>query len=64
MDRLQIGDQLFHTACLKCSHCRATLTLGNYASSEGSFYCKTHFKQLFLLKGTYEIGQASVNGAS
>jgi hypothetical protein len=59
MDRLQIGDQLFHSSCLRCSHCRTTLTLGNYASSEGSFYCKTHFKQLLPLKGTYEIGSAS-----
>lgn len=37
---------------MKCEECNCTLKLGNYASLAGKYYCKTHFKQLFKLKGT------------
>jgi len=33
-----------------------TLSLGNYASLKGEYYCKPHFKQLFKLKGNYDEG--------
>jgi len=46
----------FHNTCLKCSHCQKTLSLGNYASMNGVFYCKPHFKQLFATKGNYSDG--------
>lgn len=46
----------FHKTCLKCSHCKCTLSLGNYASMQGIFYCKPHFKQLFATKGNYDEG--------
>jgi len=46
----------FHKGCLKCTHCKATLSLGNYASMNGVMYCKPHFKQLFATKGNYNEG--------
>jgi len=46
----------FHKSCLKCTHCKATLSLGNYASMNGVMYCKPHFKQLFATKGNYDEG--------
>ncbi len=46
----------FHKACLRCTHCKVVLTLGNYASMQGIFYCKPHFKQLFATKGNYDEG--------
>ncbi|KAK5579724.1 hypothetical protein RB653_009410 [Dictyostelium firmibasis] len=46
----------FHKLCLKCTHCKLTLSLGNYASLNGVFYCKPHFKQLFATKGNYDEG--------
>jgi len=46
----------FHKTCLKCSHCKNTLSLGNYASMNGVMYCKPHFKQLFATKGNYDEG--------
>jgi len=46
----------FHKGCLQCSHCKCTLSLGNYASMQGVFYCKPHFKQLFATKGNYDEG--------
>jgi len=48
--------RLYHKACLKCSHCKKTLGLGNYASMAGVYYCKPHFKQLFATKGNYDEG--------
>lgn len=48
--------RLYHKACLKCSHCKKTLSLGNYASMGGEFFCKPHFKQLFATKGNYDEG--------
>ncbi|GAM18812.1 hypothetical protein SAMD00019534_019870 [Acytostelium subglobosum LB1] len=46
----------FHKLCLKCSHCKITLSLGNYASLNGVMFCKPHFKQLFATKGNYDEG--------
>jgi len=46
----------FHKLCLKCTHCKITLNLGTYASMNGVFYCKPHFKQLFATKGNYDEG--------
>lgn len=48
--------RVFHKTCLKCTHCQVTLSLGNYASMKGVFYCKPHFKQLFATKGNYDEG--------
>ncbi|KYQ92810.1 LIM-type zinc finger-containing protein [Tieghemostelium lacteum] len=48
--------KIFHKLCLKCSTCKITLSLGNYASMNGVFYCKPHFKQLFATKGNYDEG--------
>jgi hypothetical protein len=30
--------------------------LGNFAALEGTYYCKTHLKQLFKEKGNYDEG--------
>uniref|UniRef100_A0AAZ1XQ43 LIM zinc-binding domain-containing protein n=1 Tax=Oreochromis aureus TaxID=47969 RepID=A0AAZ1XQ43_OREAU len=32
------------------------LSLGSFASLQGEFYCKPHFKQLFKSKGNYDEG--------
>eukprot|EP01102_Stenamoeba_stenopodia_P022748 TRINITY_DN95_c0_g1_i1.p1 TRINITY_DN95_c0_g1~~TRINITY_DN95_c0_g1_i1.p1 ORF type:complete len:102 (+),score=28.12 TRINITY_DN95_c0_g1_i1:209-514(+) len=56
MDRLSINDVIFHKGCFKCDHCKGTISAGNYASLEGRYYCKTHFKELFKAKGNYSEG--------
>eukprot|EP01133_Synstelium_polycarpum_P008154 gene8154-9578_t len=48
--------KIYHKLCLKCSHCKVTLSLGNYASMNSMVYCKPHFKQLFATKGNYDEG--------
>jgi len=56
MEELKVEGEVFHKTCLRCSHCNNTLKLGNYASMDGVFYCKPHFKQLFASKGNYSEG--------
>lgn len=55
-EKLAADGVVFHKSCFKCSQCAKTLSLGNYASLEGVYYCKPHFKQLFALKGNYSEG--------
>lgn len=49
-------DRVFHKQCLRCTHCKSQLKLGNYASLDGQVFCKPHFKQLFKTKGNYSEG--------
>jgi len=46
----------YHAACFKCEVCKGRISPGNYASLQGKYYCKIHFKQLFALKGNYDEG--------
>lgn len=56
MEKLVINDKTYHKWCFKCSHCKGTLSLGNFASAEGQFFCKTHFMEKFREKGNYDDG--------
>ncbi|XP_078390745.1 LIM domain and actin-binding protein 1a isoform X2 [Cetorhinus maximus] len=56
MERLVANQQVFHTACFRCSHCNTKLSIGNFASLHGNVYCKPHFSQLFKSKGNYDEG--------
>jgi len=56
MERMDADGLSFHKTCMRCEECKCTLKLGNYASLQGRYYCKTHFKQLFKLKGNYDQG--------
>jgi len=51
------GEKLvFHKSCFRCKHCNNVLKIGSFASLNGEFYCKPHFKQLFQSKGNYSEG--------
>merc|ERR1712137_801928 len=56
MDRMAADGIVFHKGCMKCEHCKCTLSLGNFAALNGKYYCKPHFKQLFQTKGNYSDG--------
>nr|XP_023654716.1 LIM domain and actin-binding protein 1-like isoform X1 [Paramormyrops kingsleyae] len=56
LERLVAAQQIYHSACFRCSHCNTKLSLGNYASLHSSVYCKPHFNQLFKAKGNYDEG--------
>uniref|UniRef100_A0A8C6WIY9 LIM zinc-binding domain-containing protein n=1 Tax=Neogobius melanostomus TaxID=47308 RepID=A0A8C6WIY9_9GOBI len=36
----------YHKSCFRCEHCRNRLSVGNYVSLHGHFYCLHHYKQL------------------
>lgn len=54
MDALIVDKKKYHKTCFRCEHCRNTLSLGNYVSLHGHFYCLHHYKQLLKSKGNYE----------
>jgi len=56
MEKLEADGMVFHKFCFRCTTCKRTLGLGNYAALEGNMYCKPHIKQLFKLKGNYDEG--------
>ena len=54
--------ECFHNTCFKCAHSGCPLTHSSYASLNGVLYCKVHFNQLFLEKGSYNnVHQAAAN---
>lgn len=49
---MTMEEQAFHKSCFKCAHGGCPLTHSSYASLDGILYCKNHFSQLFMEKGT------------
>lgn len=62
MDALIVDKKKFHKTCFCCEHCRSKLSLGNYVSLHGHFYCLHHYKQLLKSKGHYDnrLGQTLI----
>eukprot|EP00051_Salpingoeca_urceolata_P005444 m.73325 g.73325 ORF g.73325 m.73325 type:complete len:129 (+) comp14335_c1_seq1:804-1190(+) len=54
MEQVRADDHVFHKWCFRCAECNTRVTPGNYAAVHQTIYCKTHFKQLFKLKGNYD----------
>ena len=55
-EKLSADGKVFHKSCFRCSHCSKVLSLGTYASLNGVYYCKPHFKSLFKRNGNYSEG--------
>ncbi|KAJ8300518.1 hypothetical protein KUTeg_022037 [Tegillarca granosa] len=51
-ERIEAGDKPYHKLCFKCSECKMSLNLNNYAQSEGVLYCKKHFSEIVTAKNT------------
>lgn len=45
--------ECYHKTCFRCAHGGCTLTHSSYAALNGVLYCKHHFAQLFMEKGSY-----------
>ncbi|KAM4581868.1 LIM domain and actin-binding protein 1-like [Fundulus diaphanus] len=56
LEKLVVCEHIYHKKCFTCFHCNTKLSLSNYASLHGHFYCKPHFNQLFKAKGNYDEG--------
>lgn len=50
---MTMEEEPFHKSCFKCAHGGCPLTQSSYSSLNGILYCKNHFAQLFMEKGTY-----------
>jgi cysteine and glycine-rich protein len=51
--QLTLEGEPYHKGCFKCSHGGCILTTSSYAALNGVLYCKIHFSQLFMEKGSY-----------
>ncbi|CAN7008136.1 hypothetical protein IGI04_010864 [Brassica rapa subsp. trilocularis] len=62
LEKVTMEGECFHKTCFKCAHSGCPLTHSSYASLNGVLYCKVHFNQLFLEKGSYNnVHQAAAN---
>lgn len=50
---MTLEGEAYHKSCFKCSHGGCILTTSSYAALNGVLYCKIHFGQLFMEKGSY-----------
>ncbi|CAF2094510.1 unnamed protein product, partial [Brassica napus] len=53
LEKVNMEGECYHKTCFKCAHSGCPLTHSSYASLNGVLYCKVHFNQLFLEKGSY-----------
>ncbi|KAF3558141.1 hypothetical protein F2Q69_00018106 [Brassica cretica] len=62
LEKVNMEGECYHKTCFKCAHSGCPLTHSSYASLNGVLYCKVHFNQLFLEKGSYNhVHQAAAN---
>ncbi|XP_059914930.1 xin actin-binding repeat-containing protein 1 isoform X4 [Gadus macrocephalus] len=56
MEKMVANKLILHKKCFCCKHCQKTLSLHNYSSLYGDFFCIFHYQQLFKRKGNYDEG--------
>ncbi|CAL8346799.1 unnamed protein product [Merluccius merluccius] len=56
MEKMVANKRILHNKCFCCKHCKKKLSLHNYSSLHGEFYCIFHYQQLFKRKGNYDEG--------
>ncbi|XP_076903485.1 LIM domain-containing protein PLIM2c-like [Bidens hawaiensis] len=52
IDKMTMEGESCHKQCFRCVHGGCPLTHSSYAALNGVLYCRHHFAQLFLEKGT------------
>lgn len=61
MEKMTMEEEPYHIRCFRCAHGGCPLTQSSYASLNGVLYCRTHFAQLFMEKGTLSHVLESAN---
>ncbi|XP_061746606.1 uncharacterized protein LOC133545229 [Nerophis ophidion] len=56
MEKMVANKLILHKKCFCCKHCQKKLSIHNYSSLYGEFYCMSHYQQLFKQKGNYDEG--------
>lgn len=57
-EKTMVNGKAYHKPCFRCTHCKSVLKPGNFTANDGKIYCKTHYMQLFKVKGNYKSGFA------
>ncbi|XP_057454576.1 LIM domain-containing protein PLIM2c [Lotus japonicus] len=53
LEKVTLEGECYHKTCFRCAHAGCPLTHSNYAALDGNLYCRVHFAQLFMEKGSY-----------
>nr|XP_043618795.1 LIM domain-containing protein PLIM2b-like [Erigeron canadensis] len=53
LEKMTMEGEPYHKSCFKCAHGGCPLTHSSYAALDGILYCRHHFAQLFMEKGTF-----------
>ncbi|KAL2461590.1 LIM domain-containing protein PLIM2c [Abeliophyllum distichum] len=61
LEKVALEGESYHKSCFKCAHGGCHLTHSSYAALDGILYCKVHFQQLFMEKGTYQHVKAATH---
>ncbi|XP_028449452.1 ankyrin repeat domain-containing protein 36B-like [Perca flavescens] len=56
MEKMVANKLILHNNCFCCKHCKKKLSIHNYSSLYGEFYCISHYQQLFKRSGNYDEG--------
>uniref|UniRef100_A0A8C3G2F8 LIM domain containing 2 n=1 Tax=Cyclopterus lumpus TaxID=8103 RepID=A0A8C3G2F8_CYCLU len=56
MEKMVANKLILHRNCFCCIHCQKKLSIHNYSSLYGEFYCISHYQQLFKRSGNYDEG--------
>ncbi|XP_064616304.1 uncharacterized protein LOC135480403 isoform X2 [Liolophura sinensis] len=51
-ERIEAGGKPFHKLCFKCTECKMSLNLNNYAQADGILYCKNHYQKCVVAQNT------------
>uniref|UniRef100_A0A8C7WT64 LIM domain containing 2 n=1 Tax=Oryzias sinensis TaxID=183150 RepID=A0A8C7WT64_9TELE len=54
MEKMVASKLTLHHKCFSCKYCKKKLSIHNYSSLHGEFYCVSHYQQLFKRKGNYD----------
>ncbi|KAL4225347.1 hypothetical protein ACF0H5_016035 [Mactra antiquata] len=57
-EQQEAGGRYFHKLCFKCSICKMSLKLDNYAQAEGVLYCKKHYQEKVVACNTQDPAAA------
>ncbi|KAL7386064.1 hypothetical protein ABVT39_003595 [Epinephelus coioides] len=56
MEKMVASKLVLHKNCFCCKYCQKKLSIHNYSSLYGEFYCIHHYQQLFKRTGNYDEG--------
>ncbi|XP_021717535.1 LIM domain-containing protein PLIM2c-like [Chenopodium quinoa] len=59
LEKITMEGESYHKTCFRCAIGGCSLTHSSYAALDGILYCRHHFQQLFMEKGSYSHVKAA-----